>query len=242
MLIAISGCGDDESGFPLASVVEDDPPGPSVRTLAADPQAGDAPLQVSFQATVDVEADGDPDPSYSWDFGDGSSSTERMPTHTYAEPGTYDAWLTVTDADGQADREFVTIEVGGSSGGTVPSRADEASFEDWAMGANEACMDAAAMVEEVRGTVDDPVGVEVVRASVEATNFETAAIEALGVPEQRAEEVQAWLAARQDVADFFIASAQDDAISDDEALVLQERASELLPLSKNLGLTGCAGQ
>src|SRR5690606_6420049 len=33
------------------------------------------------------------------DFGDGATSTEQHPTHTYAEPGDYTVTLTVTDAD-----------------------------------------------------------------------------------------------------------------------------------------------
>jgi len=33
--------------------------------------------------------------SYSWDFGDGNTSTEKSPVHTYAMPGTYDVCLKV---------------------------------------------------------------------------------------------------------------------------------------------------
>lgn len=35
--------------------------------------------------------------SRSWTFGDGTSSTEQNPTHTYETPGTYDVTLTVSD-------------------------------------------------------------------------------------------------------------------------------------------------
>ena len=38
--------------------------------------------------------------SYSWNFGDGNSSTEQSPTHTYSEGGDYTVELTATNADG----------------------------------------------------------------------------------------------------------------------------------------------
>ena len=36
----------------------------------------------------------------SWDFGDGESSTETSPSHTYAADGTYDVTLTATNSGG----------------------------------------------------------------------------------------------------------------------------------------------
>lgn len=38
--------------------------------------------------------------SWDWDFGDGNTSTEQNPTHTYTQPGTYLVRLTVTNAEG----------------------------------------------------------------------------------------------------------------------------------------------
>ncbi len=38
--------------------------------------------------------------SHFWEFGDGATSTEQNPSHTYAEEGFYSATLTVTDDDG----------------------------------------------------------------------------------------------------------------------------------------------
>jgi uncharacterized repeat protein (TIGR01451 family) len=38
--------------------------------------------------------------SWAWDFGDGATSTERHPTHSYAAAGTYTVTLTVTDEQG----------------------------------------------------------------------------------------------------------------------------------------------
>jgi PKD repeat protein len=36
--------------------------------------------------------------TYSWDFGDGNTSTEKNPSHTYADPGIYNVTLTITDS------------------------------------------------------------------------------------------------------------------------------------------------
>ncbi len=40
--------------------------------------------------------------SWRWDFGDGATSSERNPSHSYAAPGRYDVLLVVTDDDGAA--------------------------------------------------------------------------------------------------------------------------------------------
>lgn len=47
------------------------------------------------------ESDHAPD-SWSWDFGDGNSSTQQSPVHTYAAAGTYDVQLTVSNASGSS--------------------------------------------------------------------------------------------------------------------------------------------
>jgi hypothetical protein len=51
-------------------------------------------LTVTFTATVE----GPDEVTYAWNFGDGATSTEASPTHTYAAPGYYTVSLTVTDA------------------------------------------------------------------------------------------------------------------------------------------------
>ena len=38
-----------------------------------------------------------------WSFGDGATSNEQNPVHTYAERGRYDVLLTVTDDRGATD-------------------------------------------------------------------------------------------------------------------------------------------
>lgn len=55
------------------------------------------------QATIDFTDQSSSDGtigSWVWDFGDGNTSTEQNPSHTYAEPGTYLVCLTITDDDG----------------------------------------------------------------------------------------------------------------------------------------------
>lgn len=54
----------------------------------------ETPLKVLFTNTTTIAT------SYDWDFGDGQSSTEKNPTHTYAAPGIYTVTLT-SDNDGQ---------------------------------------------------------------------------------------------------------------------------------------------
>lgn len=52
--------------------------------------------------------------SYSWDFGDGSSSTESSPSHTYSSNGLYVVTLTATNDNGSTE-SAQTIIVGASA-------------------------------------------------------------------------------------------------------------------------------
>lgn len=64
-------------------------------------------LQVTF---TDITGTG---VAWSWDFGDGQSTTQQHPTHTYNSTGTYIACLTVTDMNGcqqtKCDTMFLSI-------------------------------------------------------------------------------------------------------------------------------------
>jgi RHS repeat-associated protein len=57
-----------------------------------------------------TDADG-PIVSWAWDFGDGSTSTDRNPIHTYAQPGNYTVSLTVTDHTGLTNTRQTTYRV-----------------------------------------------------------------------------------------------------------------------------------
>ena len=61
---------------------------------------GPLPHTVDF---TDKSTSSEPIVSHEWDFGDGGSSTEVNPSHTYQSDGTFDVALTVTDAKGNTD-------------------------------------------------------------------------------------------------------------------------------------------
>jgi thermitase len=74
------------------------------------PLSGGEPLTVSFS---DSSTSYDGITSWRWDFGDGGTSTEQDPTHTYIQEGVYAVSLTVTEADGDSDTEtkvdYITV-------------------------------------------------------------------------------------------------------------------------------------
>jgi PKD repeat protein len=62
--------------------------------------------------------------SWSWDFGDGSTSAEQNPVHTYEEPGIYSVSLMVTDDIGASATATTELEPGsgGGCGCALPGR------------------------------------------------------------------------------------------------------------------------
>ncbi len=67
----------------------------SVRVLA-DTSSGTSPLTINFKPLLLNVKD---DAEYYWDFGDGNTSTEINPSHTYVGDGVFSCSLTVEDAD-----------------------------------------------------------------------------------------------------------------------------------------------
>jgi PKD repeat protein/glucose/arabinose dehydrogenase/type 1 glutamine amidotransferase len=86
---------------------------PALASAQADPSSGPAPLEVQFTGELSDRGAEDP-PTYEWDFGDGETSTEVNPTHTYEEVGTYEVTLTVTDAAGTTT-DTVTVNATGET-------------------------------------------------------------------------------------------------------------------------------
>ncbi len=80
-----------------------------------DPVAEFSVSEQSLTISADGSASTDPDgtiASYSWDFGDGNTAQGIFVNHTYAQDGTYEVTLTVTDNRGasHSTTETVTVE------------------------------------------------------------------------------------------------------------------------------------
>ncbi|MFJ5776406.1 lectin [Streptomyces sp. NPDC093094] len=85
-----------------------------VARAAADVTSGRAPLAVSFSSAGSSDPDGDA-LSHRWVFGDGSTSTQANPSHTYTVNGQYTATLTVTDPTGRSGSASVLVTVGNTA-------------------------------------------------------------------------------------------------------------------------------
>ncbi|MDD5143753.1 PKD domain-containing protein [Methanoregula sp.] len=68
---------------------------PGVVTFTADQIAGPAPLTVQFTGTSPLTVT-----AWHWDFGDGVTSDEQNPPHTYSYGGVYSVNLTITNSNG----------------------------------------------------------------------------------------------------------------------------------------------
>jgi glucose/arabinose dehydrogenase len=72
-----------------------------IADFAATASEGDPPLVVEFLDSSNI-----PSPTaWHWEFGDGATSDEQNPVHTYLAPGAYDVRLTVTGSGGPTVRQ-----------------------------------------------------------------------------------------------------------------------------------------
>ena len=84
-----------------------EPIGPPVAGIFAQTTFGGIPLDVQF-----FDASGGAVTSWSWNFGDGNTSNEQNPQHTYTVPGVYDVSLTVSGPSGNDSltlQEYVEV-------------------------------------------------------------------------------------------------------------------------------------
>lgn len=98
---------------------------PTISEASATPITGAAPLAVTFTGAA---TDPDGPVAFSWDFGDGTSSTEASPAHTYLAAGAYDAVLTVTSGADSVSAAPMQISVGTPPIATILTPNDQTTF------------------------------------------------------------------------------------------------------------------
>ncbi|HTO69224.1 MAG TPA: OmpA family protein [Myxococcota bacterium] len=96
---------------------EEAKPAPTAR-CTANPSSGSPPLGVDFRAVGASDAG---IKGYSWDFGDGSTSTEANPHHTYTSSGHYNATCTVTDNNNMTGSSSAPVDVAAAAPATKRS-------------------------------------------------------------------------------------------------------------------------
>ncbi len=85
-----------------------------------------APACTVGVACTFTDASSDPDgtiASRSWDFGDGTTSQDANPSHTFGAAQTYQVTLTVTDNGGATNAKTVPVTVTGGTGNVPPTAA-----------------------------------------------------------------------------------------------------------------------
>jgi hypothetical protein len=89
-------------------------------TTPNEPPVADFTYSISNLTVTFTDQSYDPDGTivaWSWNFGDGGTSAQQNPTHTYASGNTYTVTLTVTDNDGATDSVSKNVTV--TSGGAI---------------------------------------------------------------------------------------------------------------------------
>lgn len=99
----------------------------SVQVLNRPPLAGSAfdlwysepGKTIKFNGSHSSDPEGFP-LAFLWTFGDGTTATGLAANHSYAQPGTYNATLTVTDAAGASTSVQISVHVGQPASGGTP--------------------------------------------------------------------------------------------------------------------------
>jgi len=99
---------------------------PVINSAGANPTVGPVPLNVAFSASATNP--GNDALQYLWNFGDGNSSTQANPSHSYTVEGNYSAQLTVSNAAGTSISPPIAIQVGTPPAVSITSPVDGSTF------------------------------------------------------------------------------------------------------------------
>ncbi|MFC7229663.1 Ig-like domain-containing protein [Salinirubellus salinus] len=99
---------------------------PEITEATANTTSGPSPQTVAFTGNA-TDPDGDA-LSYTWVFGDGTQASGKDATHTYGSPGSYDAYLEVTDGSNTVTSARITIQVGSPPSVNITAPANESLF------------------------------------------------------------------------------------------------------------------
>lgn len=105
-------------------------------SLDAAPEAGfvisEGPFavgdEVEFSSTSTDEESTSNELLYLWDFGDGNTSDEMNPIHSFSSPGQFRVKLVVTDENEQTDQYTSTVTIGQPPTANILSPAEGAEF------------------------------------------------------------------------------------------------------------------
>ena len=99
--LVFSGCG----GTTTPTIPSDS----LVAVITSSTTSGEAPLEITFDASESSSAEGSEIVSYQWDFKDGNTGNGETINHTFSSTGSYNVELTVTDNKGATDSTTKTI-------------------------------------------------------------------------------------------------------------------------------------
>jgi len=126
---------------------------PTVTGVTASPGSGVVGIASGTDYQFTAQAS-DPDSgdtlTYEWNFGDGQSSTQSSPTHTYAQAGNFSVTLTVKDKKGESasgGTQVTVVSYSGTWRGTFDNVANSITFT-WNLSQSGA---------NISGSYSDPV-------------------------------------------------------------------------------------
>jgi len=112
VILTVTGPGGSDTAVRMNLVVVEDPglpPSTLDAQFSATPLTGTYPLQVQF---TDLSTASGTVDSWSWDFGDGATSAQQDPSHSFSTAGKYTVSLTVTSgtlSDTQSKTDYVDV-------------------------------------------------------------------------------------------------------------------------------------